>query len=255
MWVTRRVYGSTGTPSTDTAVCSRPTVYARSANDRRHSGDDPWHRGGQPFHQRTTLRRAAADVVRADNRYVSVGVERGDHRGVYVLAARRRDRKAGHGVTGAVGAMAPAQRSRRAAGLTAAGAAIDSGRASVEPGRLTRCDRGSRRDGSKRKDLETATPATQRSEGSPRDQSERRPVERAAPTGVGKASARSTAPDRGSLGEPARVNRDRRDRGGGREGSSTSWRPHRPGRGRASRRRAAGVPRVPREPWWRGPRG
>jgi Replication initiator protein A len=47
----------------------------------------------KPFHQRATLRRAAEEVVRADNRYVSVSVEPGDHRGVYVLAARRRDRK------------------------------------------------------------------------------------------------------------------------------------------------------------------
>jgi len=42
------------------------------------------------FHQRATLRRAAEEVTRADNRYPSVRVEPGDRRGVYVLAARRR---------------------------------------------------------------------------------------------------------------------------------------------------------------------
>jgi hypothetical protein len=41
------------------------------------------------FHQRATLRRAAEEVTRADNRYVSVTVEPGDQRGVHVLAARR----------------------------------------------------------------------------------------------------------------------------------------------------------------------
>jgi hypothetical protein len=42
------------------------------------------------FHQRATLRRAAEEVTRANNRYVRVRVEPGDRRGVHVLAARRR---------------------------------------------------------------------------------------------------------------------------------------------------------------------
>jgi hypothetical protein len=42
------------------------------------------------FHQRATLRRAAEEVTRASNRYVSVRVEPGDCRSVHVLAARRR---------------------------------------------------------------------------------------------------------------------------------------------------------------------
>ncbi len=44
----------------------------------------------KPFHQRTTLRRAAEEVTATDNRYVSVRVEPGNRRGVYVLAVRRR---------------------------------------------------------------------------------------------------------------------------------------------------------------------
>ena len=44
----------------------------------------------KPFHQRATLRRAAEEVTRADNRYASVRVEPGDQRGVHALAARRR---------------------------------------------------------------------------------------------------------------------------------------------------------------------
>ena len=31
MWATRRVYGSTGTPLTEFAMCSKPTMYARSS--------------------------------------------------------------------------------------------------------------------------------------------------------------------------------------------------------------------------------
>jgi hypothetical protein len=46
----------------------------------------------KPHHQRATLRRAADELTHADNRYVSVGVEPGRHRGVHMLAARRRER-------------------------------------------------------------------------------------------------------------------------------------------------------------------
>jgi hypothetical protein len=42
------------------------------------------------FHQRSTLRRAADEVTRANNRYASVQVEPGGHRGLHVLAVRRR---------------------------------------------------------------------------------------------------------------------------------------------------------------------
>lgn len=48
----------------------------------------------RPFHQRATLRRAAEEVTRAGNRYMSVSVEPGDQRGVHVLAARRRGKMA-----------------------------------------------------------------------------------------------------------------------------------------------------------------
>lgn len=44
----------------------------------------------KPFHQRATLRRAAEEVTRTDNRYPIVRVEPGDRRGVHVLVARRR---------------------------------------------------------------------------------------------------------------------------------------------------------------------
>ena len=44
----------------------------------------------KPFHQRATLRRAAEEVTRADNRYLGVCVEPGDRRGIHILAARRR---------------------------------------------------------------------------------------------------------------------------------------------------------------------
>jgi hypothetical protein len=46
----------------------------------------------RPFHQRATLRRAAAEITQADNRYRSVRVEPGERRGVHVLTARRRPR-------------------------------------------------------------------------------------------------------------------------------------------------------------------
>lgn len=42
------------------------------------------------FHQRATLRRAAAEVSRADNRYERVALELGERRGVHVLTAIRR---------------------------------------------------------------------------------------------------------------------------------------------------------------------
>ncbi|WP_217923106.1 replication initiator protein A [Miltoncostaea oceani] len=45
----------------------------------------------KPCHQRATLRRAAIEVTRAENRYLSVGVEPGNQRGVHVLNARRRN--------------------------------------------------------------------------------------------------------------------------------------------------------------------
>lgn len=48
----------------------------------------------KPFHQRATLRRAAEEVTRADNRYVCVRVEPGDARGVHFLTARRREKAA-----------------------------------------------------------------------------------------------------------------------------------------------------------------
>ncbi|MGE3137906.1 MAG: hypothetical protein AB7I08_07825 [Thermoleophilia bacterium] len=44
------------------------------------------------FHQRATLRRAADEVTRSANRYLSVRIEPGDRRGVHVLVARRRTR-------------------------------------------------------------------------------------------------------------------------------------------------------------------
>lgn len=44
----------------------------------------------KPYHQRATLRRAAEEVSRAENRYVSIRIEPGDRRGVHVLVARRR---------------------------------------------------------------------------------------------------------------------------------------------------------------------
>lgn len=44
----------------------------------------------KPYHQRATLRRAAAEVSGAENRYQSVSVEPGDRRGVHLVAARRR---------------------------------------------------------------------------------------------------------------------------------------------------------------------
>jgi hypothetical protein len=43
-----------------------------------------------PFHQRATLRRAAAEITRAENRYERVAVELGQHRGEHVLTALRR---------------------------------------------------------------------------------------------------------------------------------------------------------------------
>jgi hypothetical protein len=43
-----------------------------------------------PFHQRATLRRAAAEITRAQNRYERVAVELGQHRGEHVLTAIRR---------------------------------------------------------------------------------------------------------------------------------------------------------------------
>ncbi|MGE0029042.1 MAG: hypothetical protein AB7U07_18305 [Thermoleophilia bacterium] len=49
----------------------------------------------KPCHQRATLRRAAIEVTRAENRYLSVGVAPGDRRGVHVLYARRRNSAAG----------------------------------------------------------------------------------------------------------------------------------------------------------------
>ena len=42
------------------------------------------------FHQRATLRRAAEEVMRADNRYRSIRVEPGDRRGAHVLVVRQR---------------------------------------------------------------------------------------------------------------------------------------------------------------------
>jgi hypothetical protein len=45
----------------------------------------------KPFHQRATLRRAAAEVTQAPNRYESVVVELGEQRGRYRLAATRAD--------------------------------------------------------------------------------------------------------------------------------------------------------------------
>lgn len=44
----------------------------------------------QPHHQRATLRRGAAEVTRADNRYERVAVELGERRGAHVLTASRR---------------------------------------------------------------------------------------------------------------------------------------------------------------------
>jgi hypothetical protein len=49
----------------------------------------------KPFHQRATLRRAADEVTRANNRYASVRIEPGNRRGVHVLAARRRGKADG----------------------------------------------------------------------------------------------------------------------------------------------------------------
>ncbi|MBY0396085.1 MAG: hypothetical protein K2X91_06380, partial [Thermoleophilia bacterium] len=42
------------------------------------------------FHQRATLRRAAAEITRAENRYQRVAVELGERRGAHVLIATRR---------------------------------------------------------------------------------------------------------------------------------------------------------------------
>jgi hypothetical protein len=114
----------------------------------------------KPFHQRATLRRAAEDVARADNRYVSVSVEPGDHRvstcspRAAVIGSRtRRDR--GSPGDGAGPPRLPARatkigrsakRCRHPPPPTAAGAAIVRGRASVRPGQVARWDRGSRHD-------------------------------------------------------------------------------------------------------------
>jgi hypothetical protein len=49
----------------------------------------------KPFHQRATLKRAAAEVVRAPNRYGKVDIERAPERGVYLLHAKR-SAKAAH---------------------------------------------------------------------------------------------------------------------------------------------------------------
>jgi hypothetical protein len=43
-----------------------------------------------PFHQRATLRRAAAEITRAENRYERVAVVLGQRRGEHVLTATRR---------------------------------------------------------------------------------------------------------------------------------------------------------------------
>ena len=43
----------------------------------------------KPFHQRATLRRAAAEITRAPNRYLSVSLEYGERRGEHRLVAER----------------------------------------------------------------------------------------------------------------------------------------------------------------------
>jgi hypothetical protein len=43
----------------------------------------------KPYHQRATLRRAAAEITRASNRYLSVTLEPGERRGEHRLRAER----------------------------------------------------------------------------------------------------------------------------------------------------------------------
>ena len=61
---------------------------------------------GRTGHRLATLRRAADEVTRAQNRYTWVGVEDGDRRGERVLVVRRREPTAAQ-ATRAVGAIQP----------------------------------------------------------------------------------------------------------------------------------------------------